>query len=84
MKSKVLVAYENESSTTIRLTHEEIGVLVSKCPPDKLSDVFLSMTSEYEKYHDKDITAEVYRALNSAVYRLRAHYIKLKNLKVKK
>lgn len=46
MKTKTLVAYEAESSTTIRLTPIEIGRLVSQIPDDKLVDFITSLTKE--------------------------------------
>lgn len=46
MKNKVIIAYENRSSTTTRMTPGDVGVLLSKCDHEQLAEVLDAFKTE--------------------------------------
>lgn len=66
MKTKLLVAYEPESSTTIRLIPEDIGVLLSKMSKSSLDACLSRMIQEVNMYRPTDTKAEIVNSLQQA------------------
>ena len=54
MKTKTTIAYEPESSVTIRLTPEDIGILISKCPNGDLGKIFKSLKEQTNIFSTKE------------------------------
>jgi len=54
MKIKTTVAYEPESSITIRLTPEDVGALISKCPDGDLIKIFESLKEQTNIFGTKE------------------------------
>lgn len=53
VKTKLIVAYESESTGTLRVTPEDIGGLLAKVPDSELHRVFVAVVSESQYLTDE-------------------------------
>lgn len=66
MKPKLLVAYEPESSITLRLHPEDIGVLLSKMSKSSMDTCLAKMIQEVNMYRPSNTKAEIVNSLQLA------------------
>ncbi len=59
MKHKIIPAYLPESSHTVRITPNDIGVLLSKCTPEQIKDVLEAWAREVKLYKPIETTIEL-------------------------
>ena len=69
MKTKLLLAYEPESSITIRLRPEEVAKLITKIPPDKFDD-FVAELGKQTVFRDANWRSKLKCALGKYILRI--------------